>query len=79
MCTLFQFKLYITAHCHLCDIAEKMLLEFVAAESLTCVEIADDATLYAQYALRIPVVVRLDTSKALDWPFSPDAIQALIA
>ena len=59
--------LYTTAGCHLCERARKLLLDVDPALRIHAVDIAEDDTLMARYAERIPVVRR--GRRELAWPF----------
>lgn len=65
-------QLYTTSACHLCELAEALLLETnLIAQAI---EIADDNALVAHYGIRIPVLKRLDTQAELNWPFTSQDI-----
>jgi hypothetical protein len=66
--------LYGTTDCHLCEQAQQILLSALGM-SVSEVDIADSAGLLARYAVRVPVLRRLDTGAELDWPFGPDAVR----
>lgn len=61
--------LYSTSHCHLCELAEALLIEFTT-ETVDIIEIADDEQLLLAYGMRIPVLMRNDTKAELSWPFN---------
>lgn len=63
--------LYGTRGCHLCDVAEGLLTQAVAARRLDWAycDIALDDALVAQFGERIPVLRHLD-GRELGWPFS---------
>ena len=72
MATLY---LYTTLGCHLCEIAEELVIASLGdrAFQLVKVEIADNDDLMDRYGLRIPVLA-LDKQKdarckELGWPF----------
>ncbi len=68
-----ELYLYSTSHCHLCELAELLLIE--STEKLVeVIEIANDDQLLSQYGLRIPVLKRLDTNAELGWPFNSNDI-----
>lgn len=65
-----QLKLFVTAGCHLCDLA---LLEINAVKSTRAfsvqqIEIGDDELLVSDYGVRIPVL-QFPDGKELNWPF----------
>jgi len=69
--------LYSTSHCHLCDDAAT-LLNKLAVNSLTIIEITDNEQLLSAYGTRIPVLRREDNCAELDWPFNAqDVVQFL--
>lgn len=73
-----RLALYGTLGCHLCEQAEK-LIQSVTDAVVSVVEIADDPQLLDCYAMRIPVLQRLDTGEELGWPFDAAAIQHWLA
>ena len=65
--------------CHLCEVAEAMLMEFVERGLLVeLVDIAVDETWFEAYSLRIPVLRRVDTGAELGWPFGADEVVAFL-
>lgn len=75
-----ECKLFGTLGCHLCEVAEAMLMPFVVEEHLLVelVDISEDEALVDDYALRIPVLRRLDTRAELEWPFETEEIVAFL-
>jgi hypothetical protein len=72
-----KILLFGTGSCHLCERAEALLHSTgVAAEYI---DIADDEALLEKYAMRIPVVQRVDSGIELDWPFDESALKKLLA
>jgi len=67
--------LYTTAGCHLCELAESLLLEAKQQCPLTIssTEIGDEDALVARYGTSIPVIEFEDGSQ-LNWPFELDSI-----
>ena len=64
--------LYGTAGCHLCEAAERLLVETLGAEafgSVRRVDIAADDDLQERYGIRIPVLADTGSGCELDWPF----------
>ncbi|MCC2636534.1 MAG: glutaredoxin family protein [Moraxellaceae bacterium] len=63
--------LYGTAGCHLCEDAEALLRQAVAARAIEWryVDIALDDALVARYGIRIPVLLTAG-GQELGWPFS---------
>lgn len=66
--------LYGTVGCHLCEQAQQIVLTALGM-SVSEVDIADSAEWLARYAVRIPVLQRLDTGAELDWPFGPGEVR----
>lgn len=74
-----ECQLFGTLGCHLCEVAEAMLMPLVDHGLLVeLVDIADDETLYDAYGLRIPVLRRADTRAELDWPFDVEQVVAFL-
>lgn len=67
-----------TSGCHLCDVAQALLLERHPHVRLTKVDIAMDDALIERYGSRIPVL-RAGNGGELDWPFNAAALQAWLA
>jgi len=66
-----QVNLYTGPQCCLCDDA-KALIDSLPAEyrpEVTLCNIREDANLYHLYAVRIPVLKRVDNEQELGWPF----------
>lgn len=68
--------------CHLCDVAREVVETVVAEMPEDAVEveelsIADDASLYAQWWDKIPVVL-IDGSLHGHWRVSPDRLRAAL-
>ncbi len=69
--------LYSTSHCHLCDDAVAILNK-LAVNPFTIVEITDNEQLLFTYGTRIPVLRREDNCAELNWPFNAqDVVQFL--
>ena len=59
-----------TLGCHLCEVAEAVLMPFVEHGLLVeLIDIAEHEDWVETYGLRIPVLRRVDTGAELDWPF----------
>jgi hypothetical protein len=70
-----ECQLYGTLGCHLCEVAEALLMPFVEHGLLVEVlDIAEHEHLVEDYSLRIPVLRRTDTGAELDWAFDPEQI-----
>ncbi|HNE26840.1 MAG TPA: glutaredoxin family protein [Pseudomonadales bacterium] len=62
--------LYGTVGCHLCELAEQLLLPYVAEGwQVELVDIADDDRLLERLALAIPVLEDRMFTRQLCWPF----------
>lgn len=71
-----ELLLYTTSHCHLCEQAEKLLVQLSGAYALHWqnIEIADDDILLSRYGTRIPVLKIKHKTTELDWPFSAEEV-----
>jgi hypothetical protein len=72
--------LYGTSACHLCEIAEELLLAQApdgAACSFEKVDIAESKELFTRFGLRIPVVSNASGAE-LDWPFSAEELRLFL-
>ncbi|MBT2294412.1 MULTISPECIES: glutaredoxin family protein [Pseudomonas] len=71
-----ECQLFGTVGCHLCEVAESVLMSFVEHGLLVeLVDIAESEDLSERYGLRIPVLRRVDNGAELDWPFDdPDRV-----
>ncbi|WAB99646.1 MULTISPECIES: glutaredoxin family protein [Pseudomonas] len=75
-----ECQLFGTVGCHLCEVAESVLMPFVDHGLLVeLVDIADSEALFERYGLIIPVLRRCDTSAELHWPFDPEQVVAFLA
>ncbi len=75
-----RFTLYGTSACHLCEIAEDMLLAQRASGvqfEYDKVDISDDDRLFERYGVLIPVL-RHPKSAELKWPFSVPDLAAFL-
>lgn len=75
-----QFVLYSTSHCHLCEQAEKLLINLQHEYEFQweIIEISNDGDLIDQYGIRIPVIKCINTNAELNWPFTQNDIMKLI-
>ncbi|MGB2374970.1 MAG: glutaredoxin family protein [Porticoccaceae bacterium] len=66
-------------NCHLCDQAKDILYPLLEAKNIQLEEqnVAENAVLFDQYGLRIPVVLFPDGSEK-GWPFTAGQISRLI-
>ncbi|AIZ32320.1 glutaredoxin family protein [Pseudomonas sp. K1(2024)] len=68
-----------TLGCHLCEVAEAVLMPFVEHGLLVeLVDIADDPALFEQYGLVIPLLRRCDSGAELLWPFEAEQVVAFL-
>ncbi len=72
-----DFLLFGTEGCHLCEEAEKLLLQ--AGLSFDKQDIIDDEQAQVLYAIRIPVLRHLLNGLELDWPFDAQRLRRFIA
>jgi hypothetical protein len=72
--------LYTTSHCHLCEQAELLLRVSSRSNDITwaSVEISDKTELLERYAIKIPVLKRMDNDLEITWPFTAHEISNLI-
>ncbi|MDI3355886.1 glutaredoxin family protein [Pseudomonas sp. UYIF39] len=74
-----ECQLFGTVGCHLCEVAEAMLMEFVERGLMVeLVDIAVNEDWVEDYGLRIPVLRRLDNGAELDWPFDGEQVVAFL-
>ncbi|EPJ48324.1 MAG: glutaredoxin [Osedax symbiont Rs1] len=78
---MINFILYSTEHCHLCELAEELLVNQLDSNlhSIEVEDIADDDLLLARYGIRIPVLLNLQTKAELQWPFDAQILHSFIA
>lgn len=75
-----QLLFYTTAQCHLCELAESLLVNTSMPQPIPVevIDIAQSEQLVARYGSRIPVLRRSDTSSELDWPFTHDQLLSFL-
>jgi len=74
-----ECQLFGTLGCHLCELAEGLLMPFVEnGLQVELVDIAEDEGRVARYGLRIPVLRRQDNGDELDWPFEAGQVVAFL-
>lgn len=72
--------LYSTSACHLCELAEGLLMPWVQQGLVVCVEdISESDELFHRYGLLIPVLRRHDTGAELRWPFDAEGLAEFLA
>lgn len=75
-----ECQLFGTLGCHLCEVAEAVLMPLVEHGLLVeLVDIADDESLFEIYGLRIPVLRRVDNGAELGWPFDAAQVVAFVS
>lgn len=75
-----QLLFYTTDHCHLCELAEALLMQTPVDPPIPVdvVDIAHSDDLVDRYGTRIPVLRRDDTGQELDWPFTQEELLAFL-
>lgn len=72
-------QLYETAGCHLCELAQAVLMPFVSEGlQVELIDIAEHEALVERYGVRIPVLRREDDGRELGWPFTPADVAAFL-
>ncbi len=71
-----MLTLFGTSACHLCELAEDLLLQ--AGVEFTTVDISESDALFERYGITIPVLRREDGAE-LNWPFDETALAAFLA
>ncbi|HKS12786.1 MAG TPA: glutaredoxin family protein [Pseudomonas sp.] len=68
-----------TLGCHLCEVAEALLMPFVEHGLLVeLVDISENDALFERYSLTIPVLRRCDSGAELGWPFDAEQVVAFL-
>ena len=67
-----------TTACHLCEDAETLIKETLPNVKVEIIDIAEQEQWQALYALRIPVLLDLDSQKELAWRFTEDDVRKFI-
>lgn len=72
-----ELQLCGTIGCHLCELAEQVLMPLaVAGCAIELLDIVDDDDLYARYQTKIPVLLNR-VGGELCWPFTTEQAQQL--
>jgi len=71
-----KFLLLGTAGCHLCEEAELIVSNFEL--EFEQIDIAEQEQWQPEYALRIPVLINLETKQDLGWPFDIEQVREFI-
>ena len=73
--------LFGTAACHLCEMADELLIPLLKAYpqiQLEMIDIAEQSQWQEQYAIRIPVLLHPQSQQELGWPFDQAAVVKFI-
>jgi hypothetical protein len=74
-----ECQLFGTLGCHLCELAEEVLMPLVEYGLLVeLIDIAERSDWVEDYGLRIPVLRRVDTGAELDWPFEAEQVVSFL-
>ena len=74
-----ECQLFGTLGCHLCEVAEALLMPFVENGLLVeLIDIAERPDWVEDYGLRIPVLRRVDTGSELNWPFEAEQVVSFL-
>ncbi|MGA9660382.1 MAG: glutaredoxin family protein [Pseudomonas alloputida] len=74
-----ECQLFGTLGCHLCEVAEAVLMPLVDHGLLVeLVDIAESEPLLERYGLIIPVLRRCDNGAELHWPFDTEQVVAFL-
>ncbi len=74
-----ECQLFGTLGCHLCEVAEALLMPFVERGLLVeLIDIAEQESWVEAYGLRIPVLRRLDSGAELNWPFEAEQLVSFL-
>ena len=74
-----ECQLFGTLGCHLCELAEAILMPLVEHGLMVeLVDIADSESMFETYGLRIPALRRVDTGAELDWPFDTEQVVSFL-
>lgn len=78
--TAMALQFFTTSNCHLCELAETLLMHTPLPEPIPvdAIDIAQSEALVARYGTRIPVLRRDDTGQELDWPFDQARLLAFL-
>ena len=73
---MIDVRLYTTAGCHLCELAQNVLQSLPEKYELNIIptEIGDDDVLVERYGIKIPVLKFADKSE-LNWPFNVQDVE----
>ncbi|MEH6582875.1 MAG: glutaredoxin family protein [Halioglobus sp.] len=77
----FDYTLYGTSACHLCELAEALLEsvgDAVGRPAFQKVDISESDELFERYGVRIPVL-RHRSGEELGWPFSAQELRLFLS
>jgi hypothetical protein len=75
-----KLVLYGTSGCHLCELAEDFLIQWVSQGwQVELIDIADDDQLLERFSIMIPVLEHVDSKRLLLWPFDAEALHGFLA
>ena len=75
------FKLYGTSACHLCEIAQEMIMTQRSSKGdfdLEVLDISESDVLFARYGVTIPVLQHPE-GRELNWPFSAQQLSDFLS
>ncbi|MBY4676922.1 glutaredoxin family protein [Marinobacterium arenosum] len=75
-----KLVLMTTLGCHLCELAEAVLIETLHADDVIveAQDIADDELLVKRYGVRIPVLLHESSGAELGWPFDAGQLREFV-
>lgn len=73
-----KVQYYTKEGCPLCDEGLAILCTFSGLE-IDRIDIEDEPDVYAQYAVRIPVIRIMDSTNELGWPFDRQDVEKFIS
>lgn len=78
---MLNFVFLTTQGCHLCEVAEDLLVANLKSElhQVDMIDIAYDDKLLERYGERIPVLKNEDTDEELNWPFDASQLVSFVA
>lgn len=68
-----DFILFGTQGCHLCEDAERLLMQLRMEYQLK--DVIENVQWQERYALKIPVLLHVRSQRQLDWPFDAQQLQ----
>jgi len=77
-----MFHLYSSEGCHLCELAQTLILKSIPDHQLKIIDIVNDElkelNLIELYGIHIPVLERISDGAKLFWPFEQTQVVELI-